>query len=291
MARRLLFGISLATLAVACDRAEPAAPPEPSPAATPAAREPAPAPAERAGHLSFVRAGRTWIADLEGEGVRQTAAPAGEASPDGRAVALCADGALSIVDVDGAADAPGLVPLEGDTPTEPRWFPDGARLLYRTGRAAPLLAVVDVEDGRRAAVPLERGIACRAAVPGHDGTYLLCHDGLDLLEVALGGAVRRRLPLSSIVGDAGSGPERLDLTPDGRWLAADDGAGGVHVYDRHARRGHRVTDESADARHPSWLPGGEALVVEVSGAVARVPRDGGELRRLLDDAARPSSGR
>ena len=225
----------------------------------------------------------SWL-DRRGRRLDEVPLPRGKfdmprISPDGRSVAVVAQGAKStemdlwIVDL--ATEQARRLTFAAGTETYPVWSPDGASLVVQTKRRGPNDLWLQPATGRGAELALyESAIAWKVPTSWVGDTLAFgSQDAATGFDVWLLRPVRPGVTPIPLVRSAAS-EKNAAISPDGNWLAFDSNESGrleIYVVSLpDARVKYQVTTEGG--AYPLWTQGGRELIYLTTGySLAAVP--------------------
>jgi len=196
-----------------------------------------------------------------------------------------------------AAASPGLVNLTADSPANdqnPAWSPDGARLVFTSGRSGNNELWLMDDDGSDAAALTSNGaenvnLPGRAWCPGNDRIvfasdvesendeiYRITSDGTD---------VQRVTDTQALNWEPSWGPDCSQI------VFQSDRGGNWDIWRMNADGSNpvRLTDDPADDWEPNWSPDGTTIVFQSNRSgnwdIWTMDVDGGGLTNATDDPA------
>jgi len=190
-------------------------------------------------------------------------------SPDGRRIAFAGEGGIWIMNADGSdAHAVG-----GAAGISPAWSPDGARIVFQPYAGGIATVRTDGTDLRQ----------LTSAATDHDPAWSRtgaiafvrnrADDGYDVMSMTALGTRLRRILRKCVCA-------RPDYSPDGRWIAYDNGILPKQVYvakrDGTARR--RVTRTGGE--DPAWSPTGGRIAYVRDDSLYAIRIDGTGAKRI-----------
>jgi len=184
-------------------------------------------------------------------------------SPDGRriAVAIATTGERDIWVMDLVGQTVSRLTSGGSINDRPEWFPDGKRILYRTGRgvrSAIWSRSADLSDDESPLLTSDKEDYYEAVVTpdGKSLIYQVDTAGADVSAQTLSGD-RKKTPLvaTQFIEDMGR------VSPDGKWLAyVTDASGTNEVFVQpYPGPGSRVQVSAHGGDEPLWSPDGSKL--------------------------------
>jgi serine/threonine protein kinase/Tol biopolymer transport system component len=211
-----------------------------------------------------------------------------DVSPNGRELAFYTASPqedLFLVRTDGS----GLRQLTDDTfrDRQPRWSPDGSRLVFQSDRSGRYELWSLRKDGS-GLEPVTRTIGSPLAYPvwSPDGRRLalaVATRGAALLDLALPLERRKPVPLPPIPGE-GQTFYAVAWSPDGKWLAGSAESSdsrslpGVVLYSLESKSYRRLTTHG---EVPRWMPDGRSLLVLDQGGIRAVDLATGSFREVV----------
>ena len=215
-----------------------------------------------------------------------------DVSPSGRELAFYTASPqedLFLVRTDGS----GLRQLTEDTfrDRQPRWSPDGSRLVFQSDRSGRYEIWSLRKDGS-GLEPVTRTIGSPLAYPiwSPDGQHLalaVATRGAALLDLSLPLEKRKPVPLPPIPGE-GQIFYAVSWSADGKWLAGSaesrdsSSVPGVVLYSLETKSYRRLTTHG---EVPRWLPDGRSLLVLDQGRVRAVDLATGSFREVVSPPA------
>ena len=273
--------------------------------------------------LAFIKENAIWISNIDGSAPKKIAdGQSPDLSPDGTRLAYNtvqdigqpAHRQIAIVDL-----ATGQTSILKDIPSnncmEPRWSPDGKRLLFDCYIDNEKLTGVVNADGTGFQKIPESGPTHQnywAATWTADGQSYFAEDMEYLYRLGLDGKILDKWAIEKIVPHGGmSGDVRLDASPDGKTLLMDvdmdeNGRKGwdgplpsIWTLDLATGKATRLTPKTLYAWDCRWLDAPDSIVFisqgpnEKNTSIYRMTADGqGKDRKLLIKNARmPSTSR
>jgi len=273
--------------------------------------------------IAFERGDSVWVAKVDGSEAKKIAdGQSPELSPDGRKLAFNTQQAvgqpahrrIAVADL-----ASGKITTFENVPSEnclqPRWSPDGARLLfylYVNSDVRIGLINADGTDFRYVEKPEPKDHGNWGAAWAADGKSFFCEDMEHLFRQGLDGRTIQKWAVEKLVpnGDM-SGDTRLGVSADGKTLLMDiamneesdrknwDGPlPAIWAFDLATEKATRLTPRSVYAWDCFWLNSDSILFVsQASGdkdpSIYRmsVTGHGKDLTRLAKNARTPSASR
>ena len=273
--------------------------------------------------LAFEKDDAVWISNMDGTEPKKIAAgQSPELSPEGSRLAYNtvqdigqpAHRQLAVVDL-----ATGQTSILKDIPSnncmEPRWSPDGKRLLFDCYIDNERLTGVVNADGTGFQRIPESGPTHQnfwAATWAADGQSYFVEDMQYLFRLGLDGKVLNKWAVEKIVPRGGmSGNVRLDASPDGRTLLMDvemdekerkgwEGPpASIWTFDLATEKATRLTPKSLYAWDCHWLDAPDSILFISQGAGEKFPSiyrmsaagQGKDRKLLIKNARTPSASK
>jgi len=269
--------------------------------------------------IAFERDDAVYIADNEGSNIRKVAEGIFPAvSSDGKSIAFTVvtktdNGYIRrIATADIASGSVRIFKdIPGDNAYYATWSPDGTSIAFTlSAEGVWNLALINADgSGFRVIKKGEQNKAtlfspCWAA----DGKSLFCQDMTNIYQIGLGGSVIKQWQIGKIVPNGTmSGDGRIDVAPDGGRLLLsvdmdeeydrkdwDGPVPALWSFDLLTEASVRLTSKAVFAWDGSWLDNSKVLFVSqpIGKKQTLIYRtDGKGLKKLVDDARRPSVSR
>ena len=274
-----------------------------------------------AGKLAFEHGDAVWVARIDGTQAKKIAdGAAPELSPDGKQLAFHTQQAIGqpahrqIAVADLATGAVTILKnIPSDNCLQPRWSPDGSKLLFYLYVNNEMRIGVINADGsgfRFVEKPDPKEHGNWGAAWAADGESFFCEDMEHLFRQGLNGKTIKKWPIEKLIpnGDM-SGDTRLDVSPDGKILLMDIGMNeesarkdwdgplpAIWALDLATEKATRLTPKSLYAWDVQWLDADSILFVsqaagEQEQAIYRMSAtsQGKDRKRLVKEARTPSA--